>query len=439
MSISDVQHYQNIHDPITTLGQDILGRHNMARVILNRLTRFNPGAIGIYGGWGTGKTSLLHLIHTHNDEQSRNSNQKNILIEIIDAWKYESSDGLLMPVLVRLKKKVGEKDLPDGWHVIMRRALTSIAFSVTDALLQKYIGVDGKSIRENYEQAEKRDRQKDDASLLLEWETWSDEVEETTSAFKKLVDFVLAETGYKHLVICVDNLDRCSPENVVRLLESVKNFFSDPTINCTWVFAIDSDVVASYIHHKYEGTQVDGHSYLDKIIPEQYHLSLSPAIDGRNIVSLLRYAAGNTVANFDFDEEKIPQIPKILVPRRLIKSASKFADFYETHNTGGVSPEIVFSLTLLYHTWPGFYQRISSASNAHICGILDNFFPAENGGQPNVSKPISSAIPLGMEYLDDQDLSHFLRMAFRGYRSSKTTFVDEIINGIMGLRLTGLP
>ena len=71
---------------------------------------------------------------------------------------------------------------------------------------------------------------------------------------------------------------------------------------------------------------MDGNSYLDKIIPEQYHLSPSPGIDRANIVNLLRYAAGNTT--LDFNEENIPQIPRVLVPRRLMKSAAKYSDFY---------------------------------------------------------------------------------------------------------------
>lgn len=431
--------FLSIHDPITTVDQDILERRNIAQVILDRLTMFNPGAVGIYGSWGTGKTSLLYLLKKLNDEHIiKKSDQKDICIDIIDAWKYESSDGLLMPIVARLKKMTGDGDLPEGWHVITRRVLASMTLSVTDVLLKKYAGVDRKEIKEIYEESEKRDKQTDDASLLLEWKNWSDEIENTNLAFKKIVDFVLHKNGYKRIVICIDNLDRCSPENVVRLLESVKNFFSTP--NCTWVFAIDSEVVASYIHHKYEGTRIDGNSYLDKIIPEQYHLSLSPAIDGRNIVRLLKYAAGGNVANFDFNEETIPQIPKILVPRRLIKSARKFADFYRMPHADGASPETVFYLTVLYHTWPGFYQRLSSASKDHICGILDNFFPIENESSTADKRAyFNGVILLDGEYAEDRDLSHFLKAAFKGYRDSKNPFVDEIINGIVGLRLTGLP
>jgi hypothetical protein len=144
----------------------------------------------------------------------------------------------------------------------------------------------------------------------------------------------------------------------------------------------------------------------------------------------------------DFDEEKIPQIPKVLVPRRLIKSAGKVSDFYKTSYAGSASFETIFHLTLLYHTWPDFYQRLSSTSRDHVCGILDNFFPTEEDLQeakPVSQKTIRDAINLGKKYADDHDLSQFLKTAFKDYGNMKNAFVDELINGLMGLRLTGLP
>ncbi|MBK8617949.1 MAG: hypothetical protein IPN96_12730 [Anaerolineales bacterium] len=145
----------------------------------------------------------------------------------------------------------------------------------------------------------------------------------------------------------------------------------------------------------------------------------------------------------DFDEEKIPQIPKVLVPRRLIKSAGKVSDFYKTSYAGSTSFETVFHLTLLYHTWSDFYQRLSSTSNDHICGILDNFFSMEGDEQieekSGSSKIARNVISLDKKYTEDSDLSHFLKTAFKDYKKMRNVYVDEIINGMMGLRLTGLP
>jgi hypothetical protein len=424
---------RNIHEPIEIPEQDLLGRQKLAEKILERLIQSNTGVLGIYGRWGTGKTSLLNLMAELNNKK-RSCGQKDLYIEKIDAWKYESSDGLLVPIIIRFKKMVKGADFPKAWQTISRRVMFAGAFTLFDALLNKYTGLDRKVIRENLREAEVVDNSSDHSSKLLEWEHQIDEIEETELAFKEIVDFALQKQDCHRIVMCIDNLDRCSPENAVRLLESIKVFFSVP--NCTWVFAMDSEVIASYIDRKYEGTVMDGNSYLDKIVPEQYHLSLSPTFDRQIILDLLNYAARTTADDmpFEMDESKIPQIPSVLVPRRLIKAAKKFSDFYQAP-LFGVSPDVIFSLALMYHTWPAFYQRLSSASKSHVKGILRQFFDIEKE-----LVNINEQIPLSENFLKEQELVYFVQTAFRDFKKDTTdNFLEEIVVGLRGLRQIGLP
>jgi hypothetical protein len=433
---------QNIHDPIKVLEQDILERQRLADRILKRLREEGcPSTLGIYGGWGTGKTSLLNLLE-HLNKQLPERESGELCILSIDAWEYESSDGLLIPVVVELKRLTGNGELPHVWKNIVKRALITTALSFSDALLKKFLDLDRKQIKETYVEVEARDADDDYVSVLQKWELQFDEVEGTKTAFKELVKVIREKNKCRNIVICIDNLDRCSPDNVVRLLESVKVFFNVP--GCTWVFAIDSEVVANYINHKYQGARMDGNSYLDKIIPEQYHLSLSPTIDRAKIVKLLRYLVDNNA--LELNEKDIPQIPRVLVPRRLIKSAAKVVDFYKLINRDDahVPQTLVFYLALLYHVWPDFYQRFSSSSETHIRSILDNFFLPETSAQVAVELPPltkTNLLPLSKDYAEDQDLAYYMKTVFSGYgdQRRKNIFVDEIISGISGLRKTGLP
>ena len=428
----------NIHDPITIdkddiEKRDILKRRHLAYRILNRLGEDDcPSVLGVYGGWGTGKTSLMNLLIDNNKQ-----NNTNLHIEEIDAWKYESSDGLLIPIVVRLRKLAGDGDLPDVWRVIAKRALATTALSLADVVLKKF-DIDRKQIKDTYDEVVLNDSKESFISVLKEWEEASDDIEDTNDAFQKIIGWAEKNLGGKRIVLCIDNLDRCSPENVVRLLESVKVFFNESR-KCIWLFVMDSDIVASYINQKYNGTGIDGYSYLDKIIPEQYHLSLSPTTDGSLIASLLRYASGED-AQHQIDISKIPQIPKILVPRRLIKSAKKFSDYYKNGQVSqGVPPEIIMALSMLYHSWPDFYQRLSSASKEHIKGILENFF------QKDPKKPVEARaknvnIPMDEKFLQDKELVYFLQTVFAGYNSnSSERYVIDIVNGLGGLRKGGLP
>jgi hypothetical protein len=340
---------RNLHEPITSVTEDIekrdiLNRRRLAEGILRRLNEEDcPGVICIFGGGGTGKTSLINMLNNFN---KRPDAARLIFLEI-DAWKYESSDGLLVPIIVHLRKLAGDDDLPEVWKTIAKRAFLTTILSIGGGLLQP-VGLAPGQIMETYEKLSAKDDPNSHISVLQRWEQQSIEIEETEKAFQIVVEHAVEKNNGKRIVVCVDNLDRCSPDNVIKLLESVKVFFSAKDL--IWLFAIDSDVAARYINKKYEGTGVDGYSYLDKIIPEQYHLSLSPSTDQKCIEALLRYAVGMD-SPYQIDPSKVPQIPKVLVPRRLIKSARKFSDFYRGgFAPRGVPPEIVMALSVPFRS-----------------------------------------------------------------------------------------
>ena len=423
--------YANIVDEINR--KDILERRYLAGRILKRLSEDDcPSVIGVYGGWGTGKTSLINLLDCQNDQMGENSG---LCIEIIDAWKYESKDGLLIPIIARLNKISKGAGFKSQWLKIIARFVGTTIFSSVEIFLKEFAGVDRDKIRNIYKELDELDTK---GVILEEWVNQANEIEKIDDAFNWIVGETVKELKKDKIVFCIDNLDRCSPDNVVKLLESVKVFFNDSP-KCIWMFVMASDVVASYINRKYEGTEIDGYSYLDKIIPEQFHLSLSPTADQKIIASLLKYASKS---NYDvqIDISEIPQIPKVLVPRRLIKSAKKFADYYDTNMaSSGVPPKTVMALSMLYHTWPAFYQRLSSASKDHIKRILDNFFQKEIQKTED-QKNRRMNIPLEERFLRDKELVYFIQTAFAGYNSaSSEKYIVDILHGLQGLREGGLP
>lgn len=418
----------SVHDPVTELSQDILGRRVLANTIFARLTSSDcPFVLGLYGGWGTGKTSLLNLLEIINKEEVTQNNNHKLTIIKVDAWKYESTNSLLMPVVVKLKQKIKDDDfLPEAWKAVTRRILATTAFSIGDIALAK-LGIDSDKIQSTYKSISQRES-RDEATVFLRWETMIDETEATINAFEKIIKLVISERKTDRILIVVDNLDRCSPESVVSFLESVKNFLSVP--QCTWLLAVDSEVIASYISRKYDGTAIDGYSYLDKIVPEQYHLSLSPTEDGDKIIRLIREA---TNGSYSFDNaEQLPQIPKALTPRRLIKSAKKLSD---VQNNAVVQDSIIFAMILLYHTWPDFYERLSSPSTEHISGILAHFFKDKNKGKWEDIFPA----PFDEKFTEDPELTYFLRHTFPAYKTSQQGVLWDIKNTCDSLRSIGLP
>lgn len=78
---------------------DALGFDNyskkLADIIRNSTPRF---AIGIFGGWGTGKTTLMKMI------ERKLGNHDDILVVWFDAWKYEKEKYLAVIPFIRTIK-----------------------------------------------------------------------------------------------------------------------------------------------------------------------------------------------------------------------------------------------------------------------------------------------------------------------------------------------
>lgn len=412
-------------DPIHNVEFDHLGRFQFAQRILKRVSAPQcSSAVGLYGGWGSGKTSILNLMITIS-EQEPSSLLKKPLLEYIDVWPYEVSGDLALPILIQMREWLAALD-PKTYSVSWRRIFGVLAQMGIDIALRKALDLQLSDVKEyanNFNESTSYQRTVKDLELLV------DDIRGAQDAFCDLTQLVSQAHQNRRIVFLVDNLDRCSPENVVRLLESVKNFLYAP--NCVWVFAMDSGVVASYIDHKYEGTRMDGNSYLDKIVPEQYHI---PPISDHDISRLHRFMTAvqpsNALGLPTVDLGKIPQIPEVLVPRRLLKTAHKFYEAYTSDLPmgSGATPEMVFSLILLYNTWPAFYERFASGKVEHIRGILANFI--DNG--------TITPIPLSEKFTKDPALKHYLNSCFIQAQNPDTVY--SMLSGCMlWLRQVGLP
>lgn len=418
---------RDVHAPIEHEKDDLLGRSALAERIYTRLCSDEcPQAIGIYGGWGTGKTSLLNLLI----EKWKSNTSKALHIEYIDAWQYEGNGDLFVPVIVKLMAR--RAGLNPDLSTYLKRASLAILYMGTDIALRKLTGIkldEAKKYKEDIESEEINQISQ------LKWESFADDVEDTNKAFSELVKNIGEKARMSRIVFLIDNLDRCSPENTVRLLESIKNFLIIP--GCTWVFAVDSGVVASYINRKYEGTTMDGNSYLDKIIPEQYHLSFYPQENDSRIYDLIREITQRDLTLNDW--RRLPLLPQIMVPRRLKKSAVKFSECFSDDNPTGADRDTVFLLSLLYHTWPDFYERLSSSSIEHIGKILANFFKNINTQEMGWQWGSYSPAPLDKKFADDQDLIQFLHTAFPDAKKWPEQEVITIQRAITALRQVGLP
>jgi hypothetical protein len=191
--------------------------------------------IGLYGAWGSGKSSLLKAMA--NALQGPGSET---LPVIFDAWRHERADHIIVPLLYRIQveaKRAGDTALTEHLGRALRALVFSLNFKVAG------FGVDTKAAKEN----------------------WDAEEISLDDAFAKPYEEMrrLPETlAGKRIVVLVDDLDRCSPEKVVSLLEAINLVMDIPGF--IFVLALDYDVLVHAVTAKYP--HVSGHEFIEKMI-----------------------------------------------------------------------------------------------------------------------------------------------------------------------------
>jgi hypothetical protein len=192
--------------------------------------------IGIYGPWGSGKTSLLRSV-------AKSLGRTDGVIPVLfDAWRYEESGPIIIPLLYQVLKSF--KDEPES--PVARQIKKLI-----NALLAS-ISIDLPGV-------------KIDGSKLSESMTVEDSINILDAAFARPYEELSKLTdrlGSRRICVLIDDLDRCSPRNLVTTLEAINLVLDTPGI--VFIIALDYDVLAEAIALQYP--HVSAHLFIEKII-----------------------------------------------------------------------------------------------------------------------------------------------------------------------------
>lgn len=239
------------------LENDLFHYSQLSKDLLeNVLLRMDlPNCFGIYGNWGAGKTSLIHFLKKHLEEN------KDVLTVYFEAWKYEySQDKDLLFALMKeiedaFEKTIGE-NLKDNFKGLLK---TSLAVGMG---LSRTMGIDPQDSKDDLDLLEDK--------MFKEHERWRDVTKSFQEEFLNVIRVALKNAKKSKLFIIVDDLDRCLPESTIKILEAIKHFLS--VENTLFIFAIDRRAVSEMIQNRYGLYEGYGDEYLMKIIHYNYEL-----------------------------------------------------------------------------------------------------------------------------------------------------------------------
>lgn len=248
----------------------------VSEILLNRSMR--PVSVGVFGTWGTGKSSLLNLIEL----KLRESAKDEVIVIRFDAWLYQGYDdarAALMDVIARTLYEAAKEDA--GLRGTATRMLDRVdkvralgvgvelaaaAFGVPlFGVASRAIGalgdvVAGKADEEDGEALVKGGKEVVKVIRPAKEQSPPEQIDAFREEFAKVLKGLK-----KPMVVFVDNLDRCLPAQTIHTLEALRLFLFMK--QSAFVVAADEDMVRNSVSQHFNGASARHVTdYLDKLI-----------------------------------------------------------------------------------------------------------------------------------------------------------------------------
>ncbi len=283
----------------------------LADIIADPGTR-TPLTIGVFGGWGQGKTSLMRMVQRRLDETL--DGDFPVRAVWFNAWLYSQQPALWRALISQVLNGVrGFASLGDQARANLRQLearlygtaasvggqLTLPANAITDlegAALPPLMGLE--LLRRQYQR-------NDNVQAAARLQNLIADVEESDALtrreqiaalddFRRQFETISRRCIVDHgrLAVFVDDLDRCLPDKAVEVLEAVKLFLDVP--GCVFVLGIAREIVEEGIKVRYADYQakLDGAQYLEKIIQIPFAL---PPIAPEAVAGYVRQVTGESL------------------------------------------------------------------------------------------------------------------------------------------------
>lgn len=349
----------------------------LSDLILNSKPRYT---IGIFGTWGSGKTTLM-------------KNVESVLVKNgcgcfeFSAWRYALEERhATYPLMLEMITRILEVDtvkLGSGSTLdkIKKNAIRiakglKITAGVNLGVANLSVEADGSEMMKSNGEDEK----------LRESKSLFQQGLETINELLQYIKGPEVNPDLK-LVIFIDDLDRCTPEKVTEVFESLKIFFDIEGI--VFVLGLSHEIVEEAInqHYKIFGSIFSGKDYLKKIIQVPFPL---PTWSQGDIVEYLKSLIANhkddTYKNFL--NENLGLVAKAVEhnPREVKRLLNNFILSHQIHkNDSRIDKKKLFIIHVIAHRWRDFYEYIMKYPN-EIKTMIDEYNEIE-------SKSIDAASP----------------------------------------------
>ena len=265
--------------------QDLLGYQVHAdllrKIILN--DAMLPISIGVFGNWGSGKSSLMLLLQQSLQEweKSQQNEQHSIILQVyFNSWQFESYDSTKLTMIESILEAL-DKDINTRKDVFERAddLLARINFLKVGVFILKkaYDNLTPDWLKNLLPKKDDIDKitGKDKYNNLLE-DVTKGNTSKFIATFRELFEDLVEDMRYKAVIVYVDDLDRCDPKRIIGCLEAVKLFVN--VKKTAFVIGADERIIEYAISQHYpiqmkkEDISSPFSDYLEKLIQLPYKL-----------------------------------------------------------------------------------------------------------------------------------------------------------------------
>jgi energy-coupling factor transporter ATP-binding protein EcfA2 len=411
---------------IHSVGEDRFGYMTYARALAGQiLDADTPLTIAIHGPWGSGKTSLMHLLE--GIIQKRQSSSKKIYSLWIDAWTLSNQDEVWQAFLQVLLNEVNRR-LPIwqriDWRNLFKQMVTNsyrLILSITPVIVGTIYGTKNANWEDVLQvmahptsadslaavtgafasyglflwtivkPAVEKGKQiiQIDLKGMMKFSSFAVQISELMklrSRFDTMVSALVGKNG--RIVVFIDDLDRCRPDKVVNVLEAVKLFANSK--GCVYVLGIDQDIVRESIQDQYQYSDPRAaDDYISKIIQIPFYL---PPLDSTKVIEFIS----------DYYPELQKQYPSAAEvfstglernPRKVKRGLNIFRTqleltqerFHSWDIDTLIDRELLAKMIVLKNRFPSLYDYLVS-NPEFLCDIEDHAQEWDQNEQRPVSK-----------------------------------------------------
>lgn len=240
----------NSDKPIESSEQDLLGRTTFSKQLGEAIYKYDGKdglVLGVFGKWGTGKTSILNMVVNEINYLSKSDAERPIIVKF-SPWNYSDKDNLISIFFDDLRKKIKFSSNNENMKQVVKAidqysgvlnllSYTSVVLSQNWIIMLKY-------------------------PLKCLYQYIRGKILEDTNLDKAKTNLERALIKSKQkIIVIIDDIDRLTNTQIRDIFQLVKQVGNFP--NIIYVLSMDRDVVCRALADVHN---IDGSEYLEKIV-----------------------------------------------------------------------------------------------------------------------------------------------------------------------------